>query len=515
MRILAFFLVLTTSGHIHAANAPACGQITKTVEGVLASASQGSGTPAKPGGTLASPATPVAPVGRYGDMPPSEKTAYLDKARKMSQTEAYSYSGTPVQVRAELLKDKPDWDSARNKTKSILSQGIDKFHRAATATEKISFLKRIEEDAGLLGIQSRNSPVMMKKAKEIYIHALKERMRRESVKDPAGAVEWLKKIAAEKKSSTRVGVDGEIDRWSADAIEEALQANQSNPKEWIIDQFKSYKAFVGSELDEAVKAGKVETDQANGMGRMITEEPNAPYRQAASQTPTPAVEVKVDPVGQLSRKNSEFEVGYKRRIKDANDFFSWSGGKPLTDQQSEFLSYRLRNISNYESNIHVIDELRKLGFNDVEIRMMQLNKYEFGPNKSFTMPKPSSEHTEHARKLLSADRVKMMEAPSDLNPTQAKNILADAFRLKPIEVDKMRDEFFWRMDELIQSQFKYTEAIMQAKTKDEALKAAEVRKSLAAVCRKIYQTFVSAQIPTNSDYLKRYKEATTTGNCRY
>jgi hypothetical protein len=301
----------------------------------LASASQGSGVPAKPGGTPAAPATQVAPVGRYGDLPQPEKTAFLEKARVMSQSEAYSYSGMPVQVRAELLKDKPNWDRARYNSKSILSQGFDKFHRAETVTEKISFLKRIEEDAGLLGIQSRNSPIMMKKAKDIYIHALKERMRRESIKDPSAAVEWLKKVAAEKKSSSRLGVDGEIDRWSAEVIEEALQANQSNPKEWIIDPYRSYKAFSGSDLEEAVKVGKIETDQANAMGRMITEEPNAPYRQVASPTSAPTVEVKVDPVGQLKRKNAELEASYNRRVKDATDYHVWSGGKTLTDAQSE------------------------------------------------------------------------------------------------------------------------------------------------------------------------------------
>jgi hypothetical protein len=231
-----FVLAFIFSIPLFAANAPSCGQVTKSVENVLSSVSNSNSSPSAPGSS-------TIPVGRYGDMPSADRTAYIEQARRMPQSEAYSYSGYPRVARAEILKDKPDWDKARNTTKASLSSGFDKFHRAATSTEKISFLKRIEDDAGLLGIQSRNSPIMMKKAKDIYTHALKERMKRESIKDPKGAIEWLQKLLAEKKSSSRVGVDGEIDRWSAEVIEEALQASQSNPKEWILDQFKNYKGF--------------------------------------------------------------------------------------------------------------------------------------------------------------------------------------------------------------------------------------------------------------------------------
>ncbi len=459
-----------------------------------------------------------AAAGKYSDLDPVKKAEFIAHMKKMSPQEAAQHSNLPDRVRAELMKEKPDFDEARRTTASSLRSSFDNFYRAS-GTDKISYLNRIEQDAALLGIQSRNSNTMMAKSKEIYLNALREKMKIEVKGDPAKAKIWLENYFAVKKSSLAKGVDGEADRWAAQTINEALENAKVNPKDLVLDPGSPFRSMP---LDDAVKVGKRDTDAAILEAKAVLQEPASMRPEASGATTvqsggaqaTQAVSVTVNPRVVIKRTSWDTdEILFNRRVDHAAQFHAWSGGETLTNAQSEFLFYKVKTYSS-TSGYQFAEDMRKLGFSDEQTTLLRLGKFEVGPNKEFIVKPISPEMKKKVWSNFERDIfINVPEGPLSL--VQAQKIATEGFGLQKFDADRVRDAMVTKMNDLIGHQNNLTEKIKASKTQEEVASFSEARKAHAAQCRKILSVFLDTKIFLLDDRMKSYKEAVSSGNCSY
>lgn len=416
-----------------------------------------------------------------------------------------------AEAKVFLLQEKPDHTKARDFAAQAVEGSMTALQKATSEPAKKTALDNLLARIPLLGIQARNAPGLMYETKAAYRGALAKKMMGQRIQSQEGINEWLTNLLNEKKKMGPGGIEGEMSAWEVQVIEDILARNMIHPN--IIDRMPAVNS---THITGVAKDAQSEIDEARAAGKLISEDtPIAVARpDTGAKSPSgvsaqsPSGSATISPTQNLIQKAGESAADFQNRQKEAAEFYKWFGGKrALTEPQSNYLATTFHNRGLGTDKLR--KELREHGFDDVEIRMMELNNFTLGRNKRFELPSLDSKALETAAANMKNDPIMKL----DSNPTveQATAILK---KRNPTPSDLHRATIE-DITDIIANQNKITGMLYDHTNPSNVLKAAESRKNNAALCRKLIQAYLLIAPGINPKEKDKLQLAVNTGECSY
>ena len=244
---------------------------------------------------------------------------------------------------------------------------------------------------------------------------------------------------------------------------------------------------------------------------IVTPKPVAPEIQKPVNQPAAVVVQENKFVPNYARSDFDSsDVVYNQRLKHAENFKTWSGGHELNDEQSKFLFHRTKTFSNLPDNPTVAEKMREIGFQDDQIRILQLNNFSVSEKNIY---KPLTD-SERKTAWNNVDQSGFRTVPENLKPSEAQKMMIEKLRPQKANVDGIRDETLRQIESITQNQRSLTDRIRRANNIDEVRTATESRKAYSVKCKNLWSVFISTKVflsdGAREDYEKRIKQ-----NCNY
>lgn len=484
-----------------AGQGPSCQSAAQGIKDVLDSAAGPSGG-----------APSVTQFPRFEGPASSRQDAYSKARETALAVRTGTLDKKVAEAKVALLQQKPDHTKARDSAVQAVEGSMTALQKATPGPAKQTALDNLLARIPLLGIQARNAPDLMYETKAAYRGALAKKMMGQRIQSQEGINEWLTNLLNEKKKMGPGGIEGEMSAWEVQVIEDILARNMIPAKN--IDRMP---AFNSTHFAEAAEDAQSQIDEARATGKYISEDtPIAVARpDTGAKSPgggmsgqSPSGSGTSSPTQYLTKHTGESATNFQNREREATEFYNWFGGKrALTEPQSNYLATTFHNRTPGSDKLRT--ELREHGFDDVEIRMMELNNFTLGKNKGFVLPSLDSKALETAAANMKNDPIMKL----GLNPTvvEATAILKKR-NTTPGELHRATIE---EITDIIANQNRITGMLYVHTKPFDVLKAAESRKNNAALCRKLIQAYLLIAPGINPKEKDNLQLAVNTGECSY
>lgn len=448
----------------------------------------------------------------------------------------------------ELMRKAPDPAKILKGLKDTLDYHLDKYMRGDWMNPKEGLLTKILEDSALAATVSRLNEPMFNKAKLLYTEATRLQLKigEKGGKDPKKA---LQELIDKKKAVAASGVEAERNAFEIEALTEMMK-RMDDPKYMAGEikndafNFSKMRATMDEAKDDIGTFANAKVDEARSVASASGAAAGNAAGNATAAASRPA------PTSLLVKSaGSESDSVFAARQKTAESFAALSDGRALTNMQSQFMAYKLPNIP--LDHPETVKEMRKIGFTDAEIRVLQLNgvndgralRFEptaIGANASrdsagavkFQVLKPTSAMTEDAVAKYANPILTGAKEPAGV--AEAKQLFGKALDVRKADKsgyrgqpftsaelagksadDQIKDAFIAAMNEIKETNGRIQSSIMSAKDSTTIAQQVEYRRVSSAKCRAIYDLFQKTGLTIGDSTAAAFATMVKTGECKY